>query len=59
MNELTCPQCGEETEGLYEGYCRECCSDNQNELDSANLQYAEWESLINSQRDKRIKDAFK
>ena len=52
---FTCPQCGEDTPELHEGYCRECCDDNQSRLDQHNAQYDEWERLTDKQRDDAIR----
>ena len=37
-----CPQCGEATERLYEGYCKPCCQENQAALDLHNATYDRW-----------------
>ena len=41
-NNATCPQCGLETEQLHEGYCEECCRQNQEALDRHNAEYDHW-----------------
>lgn len=37
-----CPQCGEETPTLHEGYCEECRKDNQHALDRFNEHLELW-----------------
>ena len=54
-----CPQCGEPTETLHEGYCAECCADNQAALNQLNAQRDEWQRLTNDQRDACIRDAIR
>jgi hypothetical protein len=54
-----CPQCGEPTETLHEGYCAECCADNQSALDLHNAQHDDWQTLTDQQRDARIRDAVR
>ena len=54
---IDCPQCGEETEELFEGYCIYCRDQNQLELDSHNAQYDYWQSLSNEQRAEQIRKA--
>jgi hypothetical protein len=51
---LTCPQCGFRTEVLHEGYCAECCEDNQRELDLHNHAFDRWERMTDRQRDAEI-----
>lgn len=58
MDRYDCPQCGEPTPDLHEGYCRECCDDNQAALDRHNTEYGAWESLTDAQRDAEIKRAL-
>ena len=54
---MDCPQCGDETERLYEGYCLECAAENQAELTEHLISFEEWEKLSSSEREKRIKEA--
>lgn len=54
-----CPQCGCDTPELHEGYCEECCRDNQAALDQHNAAYSEWQGMTDVQRDKRIRDAIR
>ena len=54
-----CPQCGEPTPELHEGYCAECCSDNQRRLDAHNAAHVEWMRMTDVQRDAQIRDAIK
>lgn len=55
--EHDCPQCGEPTFELHEGYCRECCDANQAALDKHNAQYDAWQAMTDAQRDAAIKRA--
>jgi len=55
VNELNCPQCGEPTDQLHEGYCEECCNQNQAELDRHNHEYDHWSRLDNERREDLIK----
>jgi len=50
-----CPQCGEETETLHEGYCKECCEYNQKVLNDFNFRYDFWNSLTDNEKDHFIK----
>ena len=59
MIEFHCPQCGEPTETLYEGYCQECCNENQQALDEYNAAFDNWNRLTDQQRSQRIKDAIR
>lgn len=52
-----CPQCGEQTFNLHEGYCKSCYEDNQRSLDAHNAAFDRWERLTVSQRDAEIKAA--
>ena len=52
-----CPQCGEDTETLHEGYCAECCDGNQRRLDAHNAGFDRWERMTDAQRDEEIKAA--
>ena len=57
MPEYDCPQCGEPTQELHEGYCAECCSDNQRRLDQHNAEHDRWQRMTDAQRDAAIKFA--
>lgn len=52
-----CPQCGEETEVLHEGYCLDCRDENQRVLDEHNARFDWWDSLTDRDRDKLIRRA--
>ena len=52
-----CPQCGEPTETIHEGYCAECCADNQAALDQHNAAFVAWQNMTDVQRDKAIRRA--
>ena len=54
---LACPQCGEPTEELHEGYCRECCDDNQYSLDAHNAGFDRWERMSDRERGDEIRRA--
>lgn len=54
-----CPQCGEGAEQLHEGYCRECCNENQRALDEHNEAYDRWRAMSQDQRDAAIKRAIR
>lgn len=57
MAQFHCPQCGETTPELHEGYCRDCCEDNQAALDKHNAQYDAWQAMTDAQRDAAVKRA--
>lgn len=56
-----CSQCLQDStmEELHanEGYCRECCQENQKNLDQHNAEYDRWEILTDQQREAEIKRA--
>lgn len=54
---LACPQCGEDTDELHEGYCLECCQANQTALDAHNALFDWWESLSFRERRNQIRKA--
>jgi ribosomal protein L37E len=54
-----CPQCGEDTPDLHEGYCRECCDDNQRRLDRHNAEHDAWQAKTSAERDAAIRDAVR
>lgn len=56
---LHCPQCGEPTERLHEGYCKPCCDANQAALDLHNAEVDHWRCLTDRQRDNAIKAAVR
>lgn len=56
---LNCPECGEPTEELHEGYCADCCADRQAALDTHNRSYDEWMQLSDGQRAARIRTAMR
>jgi NMD protein affecting ribosome stability and mRNA decay len=58
-DEFSCPQCGENTPELYEGYCAECCAANQAELDEHNAQFDRWQRMTDKQREFEIKQAVR
>lgn len=56
--ELNCPQCGEPTEELHEGYCKECCDENNAALFQHNFNYDRWAHMSDSERDSEIRRAM-
>lgn len=52
--EFDCPQCGDQTETLHEGYCKQCCADNQAALDQHNFRRDYWNSLSDAGKDAEI-----
>ena len=52
-----CPQCGEPTETLHEGYCEDCRDQNQRSLDEHNARFDWWEGLNDAERDEKIREA--
>lgn len=54
-----CPQCGDDTLELHEGYCEECCCANQRALDQHNAEYNRWQRMTDAQRDAAIKFAMR
>ncbi|WP_434706887.1 hypothetical protein J3Q07_08215 [Pseudomonas sp. D4-18] len=57
--QFNCPQCGESTDTLHEGYCEPCCSGNQAALDDHNHQHDRWARLSSTERDVEIKHAHR
>jgi len=57
--DAVCPQCGENTPTLHEGYCERCRDENQAELDQHNAGYNQWQQMTDSERERRIRDAAK
>ncbi len=58
MCDLNCPQCGEPTEQLHEGYCEECCNQNQYDLDCFNARHDWWNGLTRKQKDEAIRRCY-
>jgi len=58
MTDLICPQCGEATDALHEGYCAECCADNQMGLDQHNARCDWWGNMTDSERHAVMRRAF-
>jgi len=54
---FVCPQCGDPTEALHEGYCEPCRDANQNALDLHNAEYDRWQGMTDRQRADEIKCA--
>lgn len=59
MEQYDCPQCGDATPELHEGYCRTCCESNQAALDRHNFEYDRWQEMTHEERDVVIKRASK
>lgn len=57
--QFDCPQCGEITETLNEGYCEDCRTANQASLDQHNCQHDHWGRLSDPQRAAEIKHAYR
>lgn len=57
-NKSYCPQCGTETEQLHEGYCKECCYDNQINLDRHNAEYDYWSRMDDVRREEAIRRGY-
>ena len=58
MTEQDCPQCGEPTLQFYEGYCEQCCLENQAALDKHNADYDYWTRLDNERREELIRQSY-
>ena len=54
---FNCPQCGEETETLHEGYCEECRDERQNALNEHNARFDFWEKCTDAEKDFYIRSA--
>ena len=54
-----CTQCGEITIEFKEGYCVDCCDQNQRELDDYNVSYDRWEEMTPRQRDIEINNSIR
>lgn len=52
-----CPQCGDDTETLHEGYCLECCEGNQAALDKHNADLDAWCAKKDAERQRIIRKA--
>ena len=57
MPEFDCPQCGEPTEVLHEGYCGECYQERQRALDLHNAEQDRWNKLSDAERWSEIRKA--
>ena len=53
-----CPQCGCETEELFEGYCKDCLRQRQSELDEFNCKFDWWNRLTEKEKDNIIKHSI-
>jgi len=52
-----CPQCGEDTPTLNEGYCEPCRVENQRVLDDHNYQADHWDAMSDAERGTCIRKA--
>jgi hypothetical protein len=43
---------------LHEGYCEECCNQNQAELDRHNAEYDHWNRMDNERREEAIRRGY-
>ncbi|MHC4215058.1 MAG: hypothetical protein ACYSWP_16990 [Planctomycetota bacterium] len=55
---ISCPQCGDAVDRLHEGYCEECCNENQAALDRHNAEYDYWQRLDDERRDEAIRRGY-
>ena len=58
MCDLHCPQCGEPTEELHEGYCEECCNENQAAIYKHNAEYDHWNRMDDDRREEAIRRGY-
>jgi len=56
-SELFCPECGLDTEALYEGYCHECLDERNKQLQQHNFSYDRWKNMSDADREKEIREA--
>ncbi len=56
--DFSCSQCGEIAIELHEGYCLDCTTQNQEELDTHNYTYTHWHQLSSAGREKAIKRGY-
>lgn len=54
-----CPQCGDQTNTLYQGYCEECCESGQLALDQHNAGHDHWNNMTDGQREEAIRRAYR
>ncbi|WP_162887781.1 hypothetical protein [Leptospira mayottensis] len=47
---MGCPQCGEFTERLYDGYCWDCREENEHRLFRDLMEKQEWDKLSDSEK---------
>ena len=52
--ELYCPQCGEDTPTLHEGYCEDCRKDRQTALDAHNAEHDAWVRMTPNEQKRAI-----
>lgn len=57
LTTILCPQCGEPTEMLCEGYCQDCRDERQAALDEHIARFDWWEGLTDPQRGEQIRRA--
>ena len=57
-DQYTCPQCAALTSELHEGYCEQCCYENQAALDRHNAEYDHWNRMDNERREEAIRRAY-
>lgn len=55
---MICPQCGIETPELHEGYCLNCCVQNQTALNAHIIQFDQWQNMTGREKDLQIKAAI-
>lgn len=57
MREFDCPQCGEKTPTLNEGYCEDCREENQRNLNEHNRSFDNWQRMNSDEREAAIRGA--
>jgi len=58
LADVYCPCCGLDTPQLFEGYCKPCLEEKQQQLDTHNNQYDRWGKLSYEQRNYEISRAI-
>lgn len=55
---IDCPQCGDSVSQLHEGYCGDCCNENQRQLDQHNYEYEHWQRMDDERREELIRRGY-
>ena len=53
-----CPQCDQPSKEFREGYCLDCCAENQRLLDEHNASFDRWQRLTDDERSDEIRRAI-